>query len=52
MKSLIYITNNYHKNSSSTIVMEWALWEIDSFEVFDLQRARLLLRVFISKFRV
>ena len=52
MKSLIYVTNNYYKNSSSVFTMEWALWEIDSFEIFDLQRACFLFGVFISKVRV
>ena len=35
-KSSIYVANHCYKNSSSTSAMEWALWEIDGFEVFDL----------------
>ena len=52
MKNLIYIVNNYYKNSSLIFIMEWILWEIDSFEIFDLQRVHLLLGVLISKVRV
>ena len=52
MKSLIYIVNNCYKNSSSTSTMEWTLWEIDSFEIFDLERAHLLLGIFVLKIRV
>ena len=52
MKSLIYITNNCYKNSSLTFAIELILWEIDSFEIFDLQRARLLLKIFILEVRV
>ena len=46
-KNLIYIANNCYKNSSSTFAMEWILWEINSFEIFDLQGARLFLRILI-----
>ena len=52
MKGLIYVANNYYKNSSSTSAIEWALWEIDSSEIFDLWGAHLLLEVLISKVRV
>ena len=49
IKSLIYIVNNCYKHSFLTSTIEWALWKIDSFEVFDLQGARLLLGVFVSE---
>ena len=47
MKSLIYVANNCYKNSSSASTIEWALWEIDSFKIFDLQDVHLLLGVLI-----
>ena len=49
MKNLIYIANNCYKNSSSASTMEWTLWKIDSFEVFDLQKDHLFLEVLILK---
>ena len=49
MKNLIYVANNCYKNSSSASAMEWVLWEIDRFEIFDLQRAHLLLEVLIPE---
>ena len=52
MKNLIYNVNNYYKNSSSAFAIEWALWEIDSFEIFNLQEAYLLLGVLISEVRL
>ena len=52
MKSSIYIANNYYKNNSLTSVIEWVLWKIDSFEIFNLQRAHLFFEIFISKVRV
>ena len=52
MKSLIYVANNCYKSSSLTFTMEWVLWKIDSFEVFDLQGAHLLLEVLIPEVRV
>ena len=52
IKNLIYVTNNGYKNSSLASTIEWVLWKINSFEVFDLQGACLLLRVLALKVRV
>ena len=52
MKSSIYIANNCYKNSCSAFTMESTLWKINSFEIFDLQGAHLLLGVLIPKVRV
>ena len=49
IKNLIYVTNNCYKNSFLTFVMKWALWEIDSFKIFDLQGTHFLLGVFVLK---
>ena len=52
MKSSIYVSNNCYKNNSSSSTMEWVLWEIDNFKVFDLWGAHFLLSVLVLEVRV